>query len=139
MITVYTDGSCNLGFGGWGFLIVEEKLEVYAGEFNTTNNRMELTAAIEALEWTSGDIQIYTDSLYLQKGITCWIQNWKMTGWKKIKNTDLWQKLDQLVQNRNVVWTWVKAHNKSIHNERADRLANLGRCISENLTKKVLE
>jgi ribonuclease HI len=137
MIKVYTDGACkgNPGQGGWGALILENdsSREIYGGESNTTNNRMELMAVIKALESLKEqkDIIIYTDSTYVQKGISEWIINWKRNGWKSsnkktVKNKDLWVELDNLNDSMSVKWEWIKGHAGHSGNERADYLANLG-------------
>lgn len=137
MIKVYTDGACkgNPGQGGWGALILENdvKREIYGGESNTTNNRMELMAVIRALELLKeqNDITVYTDSTYVQKGISEWIINWKRNGWKSsnkksVKNKDLWVELDNLNDLMSVKWQWIKGHAGHSGNERADYLANLG-------------
>jgi ribonuclease HI len=137
MIKVYTDGACkgNPGQGGWGALILENdsSREIYGGENNTTNNRMELMAVIKALESLKEqkDIIIYTDSTYVQKGISEWIINWKRNGWKSsnkktVKNKDLWVELDNLNDSMSVKWEWIKGHAGHSGNERADYLANLG-------------
>ena len=138
MIKIYTDGACkgNPGIGGWGALLVhnEQSIEIFDGELETTNNRMELKAVIEALNHATSmndDVQIYTDSSYVQKGIQEWIHNWKMNGWrssnkKPVKNQDLWQMLDTLNSSLNVDWFWVKGHAGHPGNERADFLANEG-------------
>ena len=138
MIKIYTDGACkgNPGIGGWGALLIqnEQSIEIFDGEQETTNNRMELKAVIEALNHAmsmNDDVQIYTDSSYVQKGIQEWIHNWKKNGWrssnkKPVKNQDLWQKLDTLNSSLNVEWFWVKGHAGHPENERADFLANEG-------------
>lgn len=135
MIEVFTDGACagNPGPGGWGVLVVdgEARTEFYGGDSATTNNRMELTAAIEALRATSGAIRLYTDSQYVKNGITDWIRNWKRNGWrtadkKPVKNQDLWVALDEAISAREVEWRWVKGHNGHPENERADALARAG-------------
>jgi ribonuclease HI len=138
MIKIYTDGACkgNPGIGGWGALLVqnEQSIEIFDGELETTNNRMELMAVIEGLKHAismNDDVQIYTDSSYVQKGIQEWIHNWKMNGWrssnkKPVKNQDLWQMLDTLNSSLNVDWFWVKGHAGHPGNERADFLANEG-------------
>jgi len=137
MIKVYTDGACkgNPGEGGWGALIVQgdTNKEIYGGESNTTNNRMELMAVIKALSLMSSenDVTIFTDSTYVQKGISEWVINWKRNGWKSsskkpVKNKDLWVELDSLNASLSVNWKWVKGHAGHPENERADYLANLG-------------
>ena len=136
-IKIYTDGACrgNPGIGGWGVFIISdnEEKKLYGGELNTTNNRMELMAAIKALESTSTEIVIdlYTDSKYVMDGINSWIQNWKKNGWKTaakkpVKNSELWIQLDELNLSRHVNWHWVKGHSGDEGNEKADQLANLG-------------
>ncbi|MEM7167142.1 MAG: ribonuclease HI [Planctomycetota bacterium] len=138
--TVYTDGACrgNPGPGGWGVLIdaADGIEELYGGEPQTTNNRMELIAAIRALEFfTDGQpIEIHTDSQYVKNGITTWMKGWKRNGWmtaskKPVKNRELWEELDQLATSRTVSWHWVKGHAGHPGNERADELAN--RAIDE--------
>jgi ribonuclease HI len=140
-IEIYTDGACkgNPGVGGWGALLrfegeagVREK-EIFGGAAHTTNNRMELTAVIEALRALKRpcSIVIHTDSVYVQKGITEWIHGWKRRGWKNaakepVKNADLWRDLDELVQGHRIDWRWVKGHSGHPENERADALANRG-------------
>jgi|TARA_B110000977_G_scaffold52915_1_gene71888 ribonuclease HI len=136
MIKVYTDGACkgNPGDGGWGALIINgsENKELYGGEKNTTNNRMELMAVIMAIESIDmiQEVTIFTDSTYVQKGISEWIINWKRNGWKSsnkqpVKNQDLWVRLDNLNSDQ-ITWQWVKGHSGHIENDRADYLANLG-------------
>ena len=136
-VTIYTDGACsgNPGPGGWGALMIfdENKKELHGGEAETTNNRMELTAAIEGLKALKRRCQVdlYTDSTYVKDGITKWIHNWKRNGWrnaakKPVKNADLWQTLDELAQDQDVTWHWVKGHDGDPGNERADQLANEG-------------
>ncbi|MHA7872168.1 MAG: ribonuclease HI [Hyphococcus sp.] len=140
MIEVFTDGACsgNPGPGGWGVLIIEdgERREHYGGEPETTNNRMEMQAAIEALKAT-GDAHIilYTDSQYLKNGINQWIHGWKRNGWKTasrkpVKNKDLWMELDALREGREIDWRWVKGHDGHPGNERADELARMGAASS---------
>lgn len=146
-VQIYTDGACkgNPGPGGWGAYLKlgDNEKCLYGGELLTTNNRMELSAVIFALEALkrSCDIQIYTDSSYVQKGITEWINSWKLRGWrtadkKPVKNDDLWKKLDGLVQRHQIEWIWVKGHAGNLGNEKADALANQGveACLG-NLTK----
>ena len=134
---VYTDGACsgNPGPGGWGATIKigDETFEIFGGEDNTTNNRMELIAAIKALEYLNENhkITLYTDSNYVKDGITKWIFNWKKNNWKTsakkpVKNSDLWIKLDEIQNKREVKWNWVKGHAGNLGNERADELARMG-------------
>jgi ribonuclease HI len=137
IINVYTDGACkgNPGPGGWGVLMQwngHEK-ELFGGEAQTTNNRMELRAVIEALAVLKRDtpVRVHTDSKYVLDGITSWIHNWKKRGWKTagkkpVKNADLWQQLDVLAVQYTVTWVWVKGHSGHHGNERADALANRG-------------
>lgn len=136
-IDIYTDGACkgNPGVGGWGVLLKSgpHRKELYGGEAHTTNNRMELTAVIRALEALKRNarVRIHTDSQYVQKGISAWIHDWKRRNWrtadkKPVKNTDLWRRLDELVANHEIEWIWVKGHAGHPENERADELANLG-------------
>ena len=138
-IIVYTDGACkgNPGIGGWGVVLIskEDRNEFFGAEAQTTNNRMELIAAIKAIEEAckrqASSVLIYTDSQYLQKGITEWIKNWKKKGWKNstgkpVKNIELWKQLDELCCKCNISWQWVRGHNDNAGNERADKLANKG-------------
>ncbi len=130
-VDIYCDGACshNPGVGGWGVVFVWQNTttELYGYEADSTNNRMELLAAINALVAIKNDTQInmYTDSMYVQKGITEWINNWKRTNWKngKIKNIDLWQTLDSLASKKQIKWYWIKGHAGYKYNEIADRLA----------------
>ena len=138
MIKIYTDGACkgNPGKGGWGALIQlgGESIEIFGGEPNTTNNRMELIAVIEALDKVRAEqsrVMVFTDSTYVQKGISEWILNWKKNGWRSsnkqpVKNQDLWMRLDELKQGMKIEWNWVKGHAGHPENERADFLANQG-------------
>ena len=135
MITIYTDGACsgNPGIGRWGVVILEENKEdrvLNGGNDNTTNNRMELTAAIEALKYFKDKqtITLITDSKYVKDGIQSWIQNWKKNGWKTaakkpVKNKELWVELDDLITKHNITWEWVKGHAGNTYNEKADYLA----------------
>ena len=135
MITVYTDGACsgNPGKGGWGVVILEDNKDdifLNGGDNNTTNNRMELTAAIESLKYFENqqNIILITDSKYVKDGIQLWIQNWKINGWKTaakktVKNKELWVELDELISKHNITWEWVKGHAGNTHNEKADYLA----------------
>ncbi len=136
-VDIWTDGACkgNPGWGGWGALLRQGPHEksLYGGEPNTTNNRMELLAVIRSLEALKRQCQvvIHTDSQYVQKGMTEWLPNWKRRNWrtadkKPVKNADLWQRLDELVQQHDVSWRWVRGHAGDPGNERADQLANLG-------------
>lgn len=136
-IDIFTDGGCrgNPGPGGWGAILKvgEAEKELWGGEPDTTNNRMELTAVIRALEALKRPVEarLHTDSQYVQKGISQWIHNWKRNGWrtadkKPVKNADLWQQLDKLVAQHRIEWVWVKGHAGHPGNERADQLANRG-------------
>ncbi len=136
-VIIYADGACkgNPGKGGWGAVLEcgEHTKEIFGGQAQTTNNRMELTAAIEALNALKKpcNIDLYTDSQYVMKGIMEWMPNWKKNGWKTsdkkpVKNADLWQLLDVARQNHMVRWHWVKGHAGHPGNERADALANKG-------------
>ena len=136
-VVIYTDGACkgNPGPGGWGAWMRwgEHEKELFGGDPLTTNNRMELTAVIEALAALkrSTPVAIYTDSEYVKNGITTWIHGWKKRGWitadkKPVKNVELWQKLDGLVNQHQVSWHWVRGHTGDPGNERADQLANRG-------------
>lgn len=131
-ITLYVDGACrgNPGLGGWGAYIIRESGEekICGGEENTTNNRMELTAAIEGIKHCSADdkLIIWTDSNYVKQGITEWIHGWKKKNWKDVKNPDLWKLLDATCQGRDIEWNWIKGHAGHPGNEMADQLANLG-------------
>lgn len=135
MIDIFTDGACagNPGPGGWGVLILEPcgPRELSGGEPATTNNRMEMTAAMEALKATDGPVRVHTDSQYVKNGITDWMRKWKRNGWKTadgkpVKNQDLWVALDALTAERRVDWAWVKGHAGHPENERADALARQG-------------
>ena len=143
MIKVYTDGSClgNPGNGGWAFVIINEKDISYRAGFerNTTNNQMELMAAIKAIEFLGkyNDINLNTDSNYVRQGITNWILNWKRNNWKTstkkaVKNRELWERLDNLNVSKNIIWSWVKAHNVDEFNNQVDQLA---RQAAETLTE----
>ncbi|HKW81251.1 MAG TPA: ribonuclease HI [Casimicrobiaceae bacterium] len=136
-VVVYTDGACkgNPGPGGWGALLEygSRRREIFGGEAHTTNNRMELTAVIRALQALKRRcaVALYTDSQYVKNGIQTWIGTWKRNGWKTadrkpVKNADLWQELDQAVARHDVAWHWVKGHAETPGNLRADELANLG-------------
>ena len=140
-IKIYTDGACvgNPGPGGWAAIVIKEneKNELFGGEKLTTNNRMELTAAIKALEYCNNqeqnqpslkNIKIFTDSTYVKEGITVWINNWEKNNWKtsdkkNVKNVDLWKKLKELTQSNQVEWNWVKGHSEDPMNDLADKLA----------------
>ena len=134
MIEVYTDGSClgNPGTGGWAFLILNDGgiTNHFGYQLDTTNNQMELTAAINALEFIkeNDEITLFTDSSYVKNGITSWITDWKKNNWKnsqkkEVKNKDLWIKLDILNSKKKIIWKWVKAHDINDHNNRVDLLA----------------
>ncbi len=136
-IEIFTDGACrgNPGPGGWGAVLRHEKheKELFGGEDHTTNNRMELTAVIRALEALKrpSRVKLYTDSQYVQKGISEWIHSWKRKGWKTadkkdVKNADLWRELDALAALHEIEWHWVRGHAGHPENERADQLANRG-------------
>lgn len=142
MIVIYTDGACsgNPGPGGWGALIRDdaEERELFGGASNTTNNRMEMQAVIEALRETAkgAEICLYTDSQYVKNGVTQWMAGWKRNGWKTsagkpVKNQDLWIVLDDLAQARRIDWRWVKGHAGDEGNERADALARRGTTSSK--------
>ena len=136
-IDIYADGACKGNAdGGWGYLIIynfERIVEGYGGERNTTNNRMEMMAVIEALSAVEGigPVTVFSDSQYVKDGITKWIKGWKRNGWKTaaktdVKNKDLWIQLDSLTLMRKIEWKWVKGHSGDPGNERADVLANKG-------------
>ena len=134
-VDVYTDGAClgNPGPGGWAFVIKynAKKIEKFSGSVKyTTNNKMELTAAIKAIKFFKKKmiINIYTDSKYLKDGITIWIKKWKLNGWKtsnkkKVKNSDLWKLLEKGIKDHQIHWIWIKGHDQNILNEKADMLA----------------
>jgi ribonuclease HI len=136
-VVIYTDGACsgNPGPGGWGAILLagDKRKELKGGEPGTTNNRMEMMAAIQALETLNRPckVELHTDSQYVQKGIHEWIHGWKRRGWrtadgKPVKNDDLWKRLDAARQRHEVVWRWVKGHAGDELNERADELARQG-------------
>lgn len=136
-ITIYTDGACsgNPGPGGWGAILIsgEHRKELSGGERETTNNRMELMAAIEALDALkrSSNVILHTDSTYVKDGITKWIHGWRRNGWrtaakKPVKNAELWQRLDEASKRHDIDWRWVKGHAGHPENERADELARSG-------------
>lgn len=137
VIEIFSDGACrgNPGVGGWGAVLCYDSIhkELYGGERNTTNNRMELTAVIRSLEalHRSSRVRVTTDSQYVKNGITQWIEKWRRNGWrtankKPVKNVDLWRRLDELARMHEVEWAWVKGHAGHPENERADALANRG-------------
>jgi len=137
VVRIYADGACkgNPGPGGWGVVLQADgnERELFGGEALTTNNRMELTAVIRALEALEGShqVEVYTDSQYVQKGISEWLPDWKRRGWrtadkKPVKNADLWRELEQLAGVHRVKWHWVRGHAGHAENERADELANRG-------------
>ena len=136
-LEIFTDGACrgNPGPGGWGVLLIwrDQERELFGGARDTTNNRMELTAVIEALQALTRPqpVRVHTDSTYVMQGISKWIHGWKKNGWKTaakqpVKNVDLWKSLDAVVAKHQVEWKWVKGHAGDPGNERADRLANRG-------------
>ena len=136
-VTIYTDGACsgNPGPGGWGAILVhgQNRKELYGGEFETTNNRMELRAAIEALNALKRpcNVDLYTDSVYVRDGITKWIEGWQRNGWrtsakKPVKNAELWPDLQAALKPHDIDWHWVKGHAGHPENERADELARQG-------------
>ena len=136
-IDIYTDGACkgNPGPGGWGALLIsgEHRKEIYGGELETTNNQMELQAAIEGLRALKRPsvVNLYTDSQYVKNGIESWIHNWKKNNWrtsakKPVKNADLWRALDAMCESHTVQWSWVKGHSNHTENDIADALANKG-------------
>ncbi len=136
-ITIYTDGACrgNPGPGGWGAILQhgDREKELYGAEKDTTNNRMELMAAIRALEELKRpcDVTLTTDSQYVKKGITEWLESWKRRGWKTadkkpVKNQELWQRLEKAAAKHKIHWKWIKGHSGHPENERADSLANQG-------------
>lgn len=144
-VVIHTDGACsgNPGPGGWGAILEagSHRKEIKGGETETTNNRMEMMAAIEALEALKGpsDVDLWTDSSYLRGGITSWIKNWKKNGWrtaarKPVKNVELWQRLEQAEERHTVRWHWLKGHVGHDENERADELAREG--MEPFLTKR---
>jgi ribonuclease HI len=137
VVEIYSDGACrgNPGPGGWGALLRynSQEKELWGGEAATPNNRMELMAAIRALEALKrpSKVKLYTDSLYVMKGISAWIKDWKRRGWKTadkkpVKNEDLWRRLDEIAARHDVEWHWVRGHAGHPENERADELANRG-------------
>ncbi|KAB2321190.1 ribonuclease HI [Betaproteobacteria bacterium SCN1] len=137
VIHIYSDGACkgNPGAGGWGALLVAggHRKEIFGGEADTTNNRMEMTAVIQALELLKrpSTVAVHTDSQYVQKGISEWLPGWKRRNWrtadgKPVKNQDLWERLDKLAQHHRIEWNWVRGHAGHPENERADALANKG-------------
>lgn len=149
-IEIFTDGAClgNPGPGGWGVILrwKDTEKELSGGEAETTNNRMELTAVIEALKAlkTRCVISLYTDSKYVMDGVTQWLPNWKKNNWRTsnkksaVKNTDLWQELDNLLPQHEILWNWVKGHNGHPENERVDKLAR-EQASAFNNTKKETE
>ena len=136
-VVIHTDGACsgNPGPGGWGVILQsgQHRKELKGGEQHTTNNRMELMAAISALEALKApsDVDLYTDSNYLRGGITTWIKGWKKNGWrtadkKSVRNIELWQRLEQVAERHHIRWHWIKGHHGHDDNERADELARKG-------------
>ncbi|MCP5369473.1 MAG: ribonuclease HI [Rickettsiaceae bacterium] len=146
-VLIYTDGACagNPGPGGWGALLVfnDKKKEIFGYELNTTNNQMEIQGAIKSLRELkkSCKVDLYTDSKYLQQGITIWINNWKANNWKKsdnkpVKNLELWQDLDKELKKHDITWHWVKGHGNNEGNILADKLAVQGKEEAMKLAKK---
>jgi ribonuclease HI len=146
VVEIYTDGACkgNPGAGGWGawFHYNGHEKSIFGGEENTTNNRMEMTAVIKALETLkrSSKVKLYTDSSYVQKGMTEWLVGWKAKNWrtaakKAVKNDDLWKQLDELASQHQIEWLWVRGHDGNMGNERADALANAG--VEQVLNKAI--
>ena len=142
-LEIFTDGACsgNPGPGGWGVILCwpDKQKEMYGGEKDTTNNRMEMTAVIEALKLIKSDceISLYTDSKYVMDGVNKWLSGWKQKGWKTsnkkpVKNQDLWESIDECITKHNIEWHWVKGHAGNPGNELADELANRG--IDELIT-----
>ena len=136
-VDIYTDGACkgNPGVGGWGAVLFygDREKEIFGGELQTTNNRMELLAVIRALESLKRACRarVHTDSRYVHDGISLWLPNWKRRGWrtadnKPVKNADLWRELEAQAQRHQVEWVWVRGHDGNVGNERADLLANQG-------------
>jgi ribonuclease HI len=147
-VEIYTDGACrgNPGPGGWGAILrtAGREKEIWGGELATTNNRMELTAAIRALDALKRpcEVHVYTDSEYVRRGISEWLTDWKRRGWKTadrkpVKNEDLWRRLDELAAGHRVQWHWVRGHAGHPENERADQLANRG--LDETLSNAAVE
>jgi ribonuclease HI len=143
-VQIYTDGACsgNPGPGGWGAYLIYENVEkeISGYELDTTNNKMEMLAAVEALSILKRKcyVDLYTDSVYLKNGMTEWLPNWIANNWRKkhrgeVKNIDLWQKLHELSQNHNIIWHWVKGHAENTGNNRADALAVAARRKAEEL------
>ena len=147
-VTIYTDGSCepNPGIGGWAAILrcAGGEKEISGALRYTTNNRMELRAAIEALSIlkVSCEIDLYTDSQYLRKGVTMWMEGWKKRGWKRkdgdLLNADLWKKLDECIQGHRITWNWVRGHNGDIYNEKVDALAQSARIMEAYAHNAVL-
>ena len=146
-VTIYTDGACsgNPGPGGWGVILMsgEHKKEIMGGELMTTNNRMEMTAALKALEALTRPckVELHTDSQYLRQGITQWMAGWKARGWRTadkqpVKNEDLWRALDAARARHEVTWKWVKGHAGHPLNERADALARAGLQATRDAARK---
>lgn len=138
MTKVYCDGSClnNPGPGGWAAIVVinDQETILKGGCKDSTNNRMELTAAIEGIRYLNDEypIELFTDSQYVVKGMTEWMKGWKAKNFNKVKNVDLWKELDQLASSKQITWTWVRGHNGHVMNERCDKIANGQAIIFKN-------
>ena len=138
MAKVYCDGSClnNPGPGGWAAIVVinDQETILKGGCKDSTNNRMELTTAIEGIRYLNDEypIELFTDSQYVVKGMTEWMKGWKAKNFNKVKNVDLWKELDQLASSKQITWTWVRGHNGHVMNERCDKIANGQAIIFKN-------
>ena len=148
-VEIYTDGACsgNPGPGGWGVLLIfkDSRKEIFGHQTETTNNQMEIQAAISALKSLKKPcrIKLYTDSKYVQKGITEWIHNWHKNNWRKsdnkpVKNVELWRNLQREIEKHDIIWSWVKGHSENEGNDVADRLAVRGRELARKRLKNVV-